>query len=205
MASPPGSVPGRDFGGLCIFENGTKTEVSRRDAWTCTLILGGQTSDGAVPDAALHCVQSLKDSIDTHLSALTALVLGKAQVQLIVRDPERCEETPQFDGMSIVLHGVIQENSQGVFPARWRSGGTPVSSMALLATGQDPQRTTVCDHPVKISHYVDHNSTLTRPRPSCDACALRDGDSCTLVRRLDAGWRRYGPSAACSARHTWRP
>jgi hypothetical protein len=69
---------------------------------------GDITNDGVVPDAALHRVQSLKDSIGVHLSTLTALVLRQGQVHLIVRDPERCEETPQFGGTSIVLRSVIQ-------------------------------------------------------------------------------------------------
>jgi hypothetical protein len=69
---------------------------------------GDITHDGAIPEGALQCVQSLKESIGVHLSTLTALVLGKTQVHLVVRDPERCEETPQFGGTSIVLRGVIQ-------------------------------------------------------------------------------------------------
>ena len=69
---------------------------------------GDITQDGAIPENALQRVQSLKESVGVQLSTLTALVLGKAQVRLIVRDPERCEETPQFGGTSIVLRGVIQ-------------------------------------------------------------------------------------------------
>ena len=69
---------------------------------------GDITHDDAVPYAALQRVQSLKDSIGAHLSTLTAQVLGKGQVHLIVRDPKRCDETPQFGGTSIVLRGVIQ-------------------------------------------------------------------------------------------------
>jgi hypothetical protein len=66
------------------------------------------THDGAIPDAALQHAQSLKDSIGAHLGTLTALVLGQAQVHLVVRDPERCAETPQFGGASLVLRSVIQ-------------------------------------------------------------------------------------------------
>lgn len=69
---------------------------------------GDITYDGAVSEDALQRIQSLKDSISAHLNTLTALVLGQAQVHLIVRDPERCEETPQFGGTSIVLRGVMQ-------------------------------------------------------------------------------------------------
>jgi hypothetical protein len=66
------------------------------------------THEGAISEAVLQRVQSLKDSIGAHLSTLTALVLGKGQVHLVVRDPERCQVTPQFGGTSIVLRGVIQ-------------------------------------------------------------------------------------------------
>ena len=66
------------------------------------------THAGAISEDALQRVQSLKESIGTHLSTLTAWVLGKGQVLLVVRDPERCQETPQFGGTSIVLRGVIQ-------------------------------------------------------------------------------------------------
>ena len=69
---------------------------------------GDITHDGAVPEDALQRVQSFKDSIGAHLSTLTALVLGEAQVHLVVHGPERCEETPQFGGTSLVLRGVIQ-------------------------------------------------------------------------------------------------
>jgi hypothetical protein len=66
------------------------------------------THDGAIPDAVLHRVESLQENIGAHLGTLTALVLGKAQVHLVVHEPERCTETPQFGGASIVLRGSIQ-------------------------------------------------------------------------------------------------
>jgi hypothetical protein len=69
---------------------------------------GDMTHDDAVPDAVLQRVQSVKDSLGAHLSTLTAQVLGKGQVHLVVWDPERCEETPQFGGTSIVLRGILQ-------------------------------------------------------------------------------------------------
>jgi len=69
---------------------------------------GDITHDDAIPENALQRVQSLQESIGVHLSTFTALVLGQAQVPLVVRDPERCRETPQFGGASIVLRGVLQ-------------------------------------------------------------------------------------------------
>jgi hypothetical protein len=69
---------------------------------------GAITHDGAVPEEALQRLQSLKDRIDVPLNTLTALVLREAQVHLVVHDPERCEETPQFGGTSLVLRGIIQ-------------------------------------------------------------------------------------------------
>jgi hypothetical protein len=69
---------------------------------------GDITNDGVIPEDVLQRVRSLQDSIGAHLNTLIALVLGKAPVHLIVHEPERCEETPQFGGSSLVLRGVIQ-------------------------------------------------------------------------------------------------